>query len=135
MGDIYARFMYGRLAHLIGLGAAVLVAAGGPDTAAAFSAPRGGVVYSATVVDQVDGQSLRIDLGPAKGSEPRGVVVVHADRLTRFNLTAGVLRGSTSFGSLGAQRLGSGISVTVVLGVRPRPDGSQTLVELTTNTR
>jgi hypothetical protein len=107
--------------------------AGGPDTAAAFSTPRGGVTYGARVVEQVDGQTFRIDLGPAKGSEPRGVVVVHANRFTRFNLTAGVY-AQTSFGSLG-QRIGSGMSVTVVLGFRPRPDGSQTLVELTTNTR
>jgi len=126
--------MLGRLVHLIALGVAVVVVAGGPDTAAAFSAPRGGVVYGATVVEQVDGQTFWIDLGPAKGSEPRGVVVVHANRFTRFNLSHGA-RGSVAYGSLGAQRIGSGMSVTVVLGVRPRPDGSQTLVELTTNTR
>ena len=126
--------MRSRLGHLIALSIAVVVVAGGPDTAAAFSAPRGGVAYSARVVEQVDGQTFWIDLGPAKGSEPRGVVVVHANRFTRFNLTAGVYAART-FGSLGAQRVGSGMSVTVVLGVRPRPDGSQTLVELTTNTR
>jgi hypothetical protein len=126
--------MRNQLGNLIALGIAVVVAAGGPDTAAAFSAPRGGVVYGATVVEQVDGQTLWIDLGPAKGSEPRGVVVVHANRFTRFNLTAGVY-GAQVFGSLGAQRIGSGMSVTVVLGVRPRADGSLTLVELTTNTR
>ena len=126
--------MRSQLGHLIALGVAVVVVAGGPDTAAAFSAPRGGVTYGARVVEHVDGQTFWIDLGPSKGSEPRGVVVVHANRFTRFNLTAGVY-GAQVFGSLGAQRIGSGMSVTVVLGVRPRSDGSQTLVELTTNTR
>ena len=126
--------MRSRLGHLIALGVAVVVVAGGPDTAAAFSAPRGGVTYGARVVEQVDGQTFWIDLGPSKGSEPRGVVLAHANRFTRFNLSAGVL-GWVAYGSLGAQRIGSGMSVTVVLGVRPRPDGSQTLVELTTNTR
>ena len=126
--------MRSQLGHLIALVVAVVVVAGGPDTAAAFSAPRGGVSYGATVVQQVDGQTFRIDLGPAKGSEPRGVVVVHANRLTRFNLSAGVF-GSVAYGSLGAQRIGPGMSVTVVVGFRPRPDGSLTLVALTTNTR
>ena len=126
--------MRSQLGHLIALVVAVVVVAGGPDTAAAFSTPRGGAVYSATVVEQVDGQTFWIDLGPSKGSEPRGVVLAHANRFTRFNLSAGVL-GSVAYGSLGAQRIGSGMSVTVVLGLRPRPDGSVTLVELTTNTR
>jgi hypothetical protein len=126
--------MRSQLGHLIVLGIAVVVVAGGPDTAAAFSAPRGGVAYSATVVQQVDGETFWIDLGPAKGSEPRGVVPVHANRFTRFNLSAGVF-GSVAYGSLGAVRIGSGMSVTAVVGVRPRPDGSLTLVELTTNTR
>jgi len=127
--------MRSRLGHLVALGIAVVGVAGGADTAPVFGTPRGGVVYSATVVEQVDGETFWIDLGPAKGSEPRGVVVVHANRFTRFNLRAGHSIGSPSFGSLGVQRVGPGMSVTVVLGVRPRPDGSQTLVELTTNTR
>jgi hypothetical protein len=125
--------MRSRLGHLIALGIAVVFVAGGSDTAAAFSTPRGGVTYGARVVEQVDGQTFWIDLGPAKGSEPRGVVLAHANRFTRFNLTAGVY-AQTSFGSLG-QRIGSGMSVTVVLDLRPRSDGSLTLVELTTNTR
>ena len=126
--------MRSQLGHLIALGIAVVVVAGGPDTVAAFSTPRGGVTYGARVVKQVDGQTFWIDLGPAKGSEPRGVVLAHANRFTRFNLSAGV-RGSVAYGSLGAQRIGSGMSVTVVLDLRPRADGSLTLVELTTNTR
>lgn len=126
--------MRGQLGHLIALGIAVVVAAGGPDTAAVFGAPRGGVLYGAIVVDQLDGQTFWIDLGPAKGSEPRGVVLAHANRFTRFNLSAGVV-GSVAYGSLGAVRIGSGMSVTAVLSVRPRPDGSLTLVQLTTNTR
>jgi hypothetical protein len=126
--------MRSRLGHLIALGIAVVVVAGGPDTAAAFGAPRGGVTYGARVVEQVDGQTFWIDLGPAKGSDPRGVVLAHANRYTRFNLSAGVF-GSVAYSSLGAVRIGSGMSVTVVVGVRPRPDGSLTLVELTTNTR
>jgi hypothetical protein len=126
--------MRGQLGHLIALGIAVVVVAGGPDTAAVFGAPRGGVVYGATVVDQVDGQTLWIDLGPAKGSESRGVVVVHANRLTRFDLTGG-MHVSTAYGSLGSARLGSGMSVDVVVGTRLRPDGSYTLLQLTTNTR
>lgn len=126
--------MRGQLGHLIALGIAVVVAAGGPDTAAVFGAPRGGVLYGAIVVDQLDGQTFWIDLGPAKGSEPRGVVLAHANRFTRFNLSAGVF-GSVAYGSLGAVRIGSGMSVTAVLSVRPRPDGSLTLVQLTTNTR
>ena len=126
--------MRSRLGHLIALGIAVVVVAAGADTAPVFGTPRGGVVYSATVVEQVDGETFWIDLGPAKGSEPRGVVLVHAIRFTRFNLSHGA-RGSVAYGSLGAQRIGSGMSVTVGLGFRPRPDGSQTLVELTTNTR
>ena len=126
--------MRSRLGHLVALGIAVVGVAGGADTAPVFGTPRGGVVYSATVVEQVDGETFWIDLGPAKGSEPRGVVLVHANRFTRFNLSHGA-RGSVAYGSLGAQRIGSGMSVTVGLGFRPRPDGSQTLVELTTNTR
>jgi hypothetical protein len=126
--------MRSRLGHLVALGIAIVIVAGGPDTAAAFSTPRGGVVYGAAVVQQLDGQTFWVDLGPAKGSEPRGVVLVHANRVTRFNLSAGVF-GSVVYGSLGAVRIGSGMSVTVVLGLRPRADGSQTLVELTTNTR
>jgi hypothetical protein len=126
--------MRSQLGHLIALGIAVVVVAAGPDTAAAFSTPRGGVAYGATVVQQVDGETFWIDLGPAKGSESRGVVLVHANRFTRFNLSAGA-RGSVAYGSLGAMRIGSGMSVTCVLGVRPRPDGSLTLVQLTTNTR
>jgi hypothetical protein len=127
--------MLGRLVHLIALGALALVAAGGPDIAAALTIRPGGVSYSATVVQQVDGQTFWIDLGPSKGSEPRGVVVVHANRVTRFNLTAGPRMGSTSYGSLGSLRVGSGMSVTVLVGTHLRPDGSYTLVELTTNTR
>jgi len=126
--------MRSKLGHLIALGIAVVIVAGGPDTAAAFSTPRGGGTYGARVVEQVDGQTFWIDLGPAKGSEPRAVVLAHANRFTRFNLSAGV-RGWVAYGSLGAQRIGSGLSVTVVLDLRPRPDGSLTLVELTTNTR
>ena len=126
--------MRGQLGHLIVLAVAVVVVAGGPDTAATFSTPRGGGTYGARVVAQVDGQTFWIDLGPAKGSEPRGVVLAHANRFTRFNLTAGLF-GSVSYGSLGAVRIGSGMSVTAVVGIRPRPDGSLTLVELTTNTR
>lgn len=126
--------MRGQLGHLIALGIAVVVVACGPDTAAVFGAPRGGVLYGAIVVDQLDGQTFWIDLGPAKGSEPRGVVLAHANRFTRFNLSAGVF-GSVAYGSLGAVRIGSGMSVTAVLSVRPRPDGSLTLVQLTTNTR
>ena len=126
--------MRSQLGHLIALGIAVVVVASGPDTAAAFGTPRGGVSYGASVVQQVDGQTFWIDLGPAKGSEPRGVVLAHANRYTRFNLSAGVF-GSVAYSSLGAVRIGSGMSVTVVVGVRPRPDGSLTLVELTTNTR
>ena len=126
--------MRSRLGHLVALGFAVVVVAGGADTAPVFGTPHGGVVYSATVVEQVDGETFWIDLGPAKGSEPRGVVLVHANRFTRFNLSAGVF-GSVAYGSLGTLRIGPGMSVTVVLAFRPRPDGSLTLVELTTNTR
>ena len=62
--------MQSQLGHVIALGIAVVVVAGGPDTAAAFSTPRGGVTYGARVIAQIDGQTLWIDLGPAKGSEP-----------------------------------------------------------------
>ena len=78
--------------------------------------------------------TLTIDLGPPKGSEPRGVVTVRVTPTTRFNLSGGV-RGSTLLGSLGQQRLGGGVPLSVSLDPRRHPDGSYTLLELTTITR
>jgi hypothetical protein len=115
-----------------GISTTLLLAAAGCDL---FVPPEqiGGATYGATVVEQLDGRTLRIDLGPPKGSEPRGVVVMHAVPATRFNLTAGVHQ-RTYVGSLDPH-LGSGIPVTVRIVNSPRPDGSYTLLELTTNTR
>jgi hypothetical protein len=56
---------------------------------------------------------MRSQLGHLIALGAAVVVVVHANRFTRFNLSAGHSLGSPSYGSL----------------------GSQTLVELTTNTR
>jgi len=103
------------------------------DTSAPAVWPPGRTVMGALLVEQVDGQTFRIDLGPAKGSEARGVVVVHANRFTQFNLSAGV-RGFTFVGSLGSSGLGVGTPLTVMLA-NVRPDGSYPLLELTTNTR
>jgi hypothetical protein len=103
------------------------------DTSSVTARPRGGVVYGARVVDQLDGRTLRLDLGPPKGPEARGVIVAQGDAATRFNLSAGVYSSKLT-GSLGATRLGTGLSVTVMLGAR-RPDGVYLLMELTTKTR
>jgi hypothetical protein len=94
----------------------------------------GGAVFGATVVDQIDPTTLRVDLGPAKGDTPGGVILVRAVSRTRFMISAGI-RGSTYTGSLGAAHLGAGIPVTVMLDTRARSDGSYTLLELMTNTR
>jgi hypothetical protein len=123
----------GGLRYFVVLAAAATVMALTEDVSAAVVRPPGGAVMGALLVEQVDSQTLRIELGPAKGNEARGVVVVHANRLTRFNLSAGV-RGSTFVGSLGALRLGSGLPLTVMPG-NARNDGSYPLLELTTNTR
>jgi hypothetical protein len=112
----------------------LLVVASEGDTPALIEAQRGGVSYGATVVEQQDGTTMRIDLGPRKGAEPRGLVLVHAMRGTRFNMAAGV-HMSVLVGSLGSLRLGAGMRVTVVVDPRSRSDGSYTLLELTTNTR
>jgi len=104
-----------------------------PDTSAASVQLPGGAVMGALLVEQIDGQTFRIDLGPAKGNDARGIVMVHANRFTRFTLTGGV-RGFTFVGSLGSSRLGPGMPLTVMLA-SPRPDGSYPLLELTTNTR
>jgi hypothetical protein len=82
----------------------------------------GGATYGATVLEQLDGRTLRIDLGPPKGSELRGVVVMHAVPATRFNLTAGVHQ-RTYVGSLDPH-LGSGIPVAVRIVNSPRPRSS-----------
>lgn len=104
-----------------------------PDASAASVRLPGGTVMGALLVEQIDGQTLRIDLGPAKGNDARGLVIVHANRFTRFTLTGGLM-GFTFVGSLGSSRLGPGMPLTVMLG-NPRLDGSYPLLELTTNTR
>jgi len=48
---------------------------------------------------------------------------------------SGGVRGSTVLGSLGQQRLGGGVPLSVSLDPRRHPDGSYTLLELTTITR
>lgn len=94
----------------------------------------GGVIYDASVVEQLDSRTLRVDLGPAKGSEQRGLVIVHAIPATRFNLGGGG-RSVRQIGSLNDSQLGGGTRVTVRIVNSPRADGSYTLLELTTNTR
>ena len=122
-----------RLRYFVALAAVAGVMALTPDTSAASVQLPGGAVMGALLVEQIDGQTLRIDLGPAKGNDARGIVMVHANRFTRFTLTGGV-RGFTFVGSLGSSRLGPGMPLTVMLA-NPRPDGSYPLLELTTNTR
>ena len=122
-----------RLQYFVLLAAVAGVMALTPDTSAASVQLPGGAVMGALLVEQIDGQTLRIDLGPAKGNDARGIVMVHANRFTRFTLTGGV-RGFTFVGSLGSSRLGPGMPLTVMLA-SPRPDGSYPLLELTTNTR
>ena len=122
-----------RLQYFVVLAAVAGVMALTPDTSAASVQLPGGAVMGALLVEQIDGQTFRIDLGPAKGNDARGIVMVHANRFTRFTLTGGV-RGFTFVGSLGSSRLGPGMPLTVMLA-SPRPDGSYPLLELTTNTR
>ncbi len=123
----------GRLRYFVVLAAVTSIIALTEDISAVAVQRPGGTVMGALLVEQVDGQTFRIDLGPSKGNEARGVVLVHANRFTRFSFSAG-LRGSSFVGSLGSLRLGSGLPLTVVLAA-PRPDGSYPLLELTTNTR
>jgi hypothetical protein len=122
-----------RLRSFVVLAAVASVVALTEDISVTTLRVPGGAVMGASLVEQVDGQTFRIDLGPAKGNEARGVVVVHANRFTRFNFSAGG-RGSTLIGSLDSVRLGSGLPLTVMLA-NLRPDGSYPLLELTTNTR
>ena len=92
-----------RLRHFPLLAAVAGVMALTPDTPAVSVQLPGGAVMGALLVEQIDGQIFRIDLGPAKGNDARGIVMVHANRFTRFTLTAGV-RGFTLVGSLGGRR-------------------------------
>src|SRR6267378_7678144 len=117
----------GRLRSFAVLAAVASVVALTEDISATTFRVPGGAVMGALLVEQLDGRTFRIDLGPAKGNEARGVVVVHANRFTRFNFSAGV-RASTFIGSLDSVRLGSGLPLTVMLA-NLRPDGSYPLLE------
>ena len=125
--------MRAKVAFLGVLALSLFLIGGDPD-GVSWAVRPGGATYGATVIDQVDATTLRIDLGPPKGAEPRGIVVVRANRATRFALGGG-MRGVTLLGSLGGARLGLGLPVVVTLALKLRDDGSYTLIELRTNTR
>lgn len=118
----------GRAALLVVCALSIVVASW--DVAAAAMPQPGGESLEARVVGQIDGHIFRVDLGPSKPGTIRGIVIVRANRATRFISNAG-MHAYTTYGSIDGMRIGPTVPLRITIG-RHFSDGSYELLALNT---